>query len=115
MPVYEYRCARCSAVTSVLRRSISSTDAPPACNYCGALETERAISVFATPKTEQQVLENYGTPPLGAGPDAYRDPRQIGRWVEQQFADMGVDMPEQTRKMIDEARGGELPEPVKDL
>ena len=115
MPVYEYRCARCSAVTSVLRRSISSANFPPACDSCGALETERALSVFATPKTEQQVLENYGAPSLGAGPDAYRDPRQIGRWVERQFADMGVDMPEQTRKMIDEAREGELPDPVKDL
>jgi putative FmdB family regulatory protein len=115
MPVYEYRCSACAAKTSVFRRSISTDDECPVCERCGSTETERAVSAFATPKTEQQVLENYGTPGLGASPEAYRDPRQIGRWVEQQFDDMGVEMPDQTRQMIDEARAGELPDPVKDL
>lgn len=115
MPVHEYRCAACGATTSVFRRSIHAADERPACERCGSAETARAVSAFATPKTEQQVLENYGTPALGAGPEAYRDPRQIGRWVEQQFDDMGVEMPNQTRQMIDQAREGELPGPVKDL
>ena len=43
------------------------------------------------------------------------DPRQIGRWVEQRFEDYGMDLPEETREMIDAARDGELPDPVNDL
>ncbi len=114
MPVYEYRCTDCREITSVFRRSIAATETV-ACEHCGGTRTERAISRFATPKTEQQALEQYGTPQLGAGPDAYRDPRQIGRWVEQRFDEMGVEMPAQTRTMIDAAREGDLPDPVRNL
>ena len=47
--------------------------------------------------------------------EEYRDPRQIGRWVEKKFDDYGMDLPEEARTMIDAARVGELPDPVKDL
>ena len=50
-----------------------------------------------------------------SGPDDYRDPRQIGRWVEKRFEEYGMDMPEGAREMIDAAREGEMPGPVKDL
>jgi hypothetical protein len=43
------------------------------------------------------------------------DPRQIGRWVEKRFQDYGMDVPSETREMIDAARDGELPDPVSDL
>jgi len=50
-----------------------------------------------------------------SGPDYYKDPRNIGRWAEKKFEEMGMDMPESTQQMIQAAREGEPPEPVKDL
>ena len=35
--------------------------------------------------------------------------------VEQRFDDYGMEVPEETRDMIDAAREGELPEPIKDI
>jgi hypothetical protein len=48
-------------------------------------------------------------------PDYYKDPRNIGRWAEKRFQQMGVEMPSKVQEMIQAAREGELPEPVKDL
>jgi putative FmdB family regulatory protein len=114
MPIYEYTCQDCSRLTSVFVRKI---DAPhdAACQHCGSPRLKRAVSRVAYHKTEQQILEEHGIPDPAAGPDAYKDPRQIGRWVEQRFEQMGMDLPEEARTMIDAAREGEFPEPVKDL
>lgn len=114
MPIYEYRCRDCRRLTEAFHRSLEGA-APPACEHCGSAHTERTLSRFATPKTEAQVLEQFGVPDSGAGPEAYKDPRQIGRWAEQRFSEMGVEMPAEAKQMIDAAREGELPEPVKDL
>ena len=114
MPIYEYRCAQCGRTTEMFQRSLQGGSAP-ACEHCGHTKTTRALSRFATPNTEAQVLEQYGTPDPAAGPEAYQDPRQIGRWAEQRLKELGVDMPEDARKMIDAAREGNLPDPISDL
>ena len=114
MPIYEYRCAACEKVTEAFHRD-SAKAKIPACEHCGHKKTVRTISAFATPKTEAQVLDQYGVPDPGASPDAYKDPRQIGRWAEKRFEEMGVEMPQEAKQMIDAAREGDLPDPVKDL
>lgn len=114
MPIYEYRCIDCRRLTSVFARTVSST-VDPVCGSCGSKRIERAPSKFAYHRSEQQILEQYGEPQPGAGPDAYKDPRQIGRWVEKRFDEMGMELPAEARTMIDAARQGEFPDPVKDL
>ena len=114
MPIYEYRCPECNAITEAFHRSLERA-VIPSCERCGAEGLERAVSRFATPKTEAQVMEQYGSPGPGSGPDAYKDPRQIGRWAEERFEQMGVEMPAEAQQMIDAAREGDLPAPVKDL
>ena len=87
----------------------------PECEHCGSSRTTRQISSVARLKTDKDVIDEYGT--LGAGgrpEDHYRDPRQIGRWVEQRFEEYGMDLPDETRDMIDAAREGELPDSVQD-
>ena len=113
MPIYEYRCADCGKRTELFQRSQARPD-PPACAHCGSFRARRAPSHFATPKSEQQVLEQYGTPRPGSGPEAYRDPRQIGRWTERRLEELGVEMPQQARTLIDAAREGETLEPLQD-
>ncbi len=63
-------------------------------------------------KSTQDVLDEYGTPEAGAG---IHDPRQIGSWVEQRFQEYGMDVPAETREMIDRAREGDLPDEIKDV
>ena len=115
MPIYEYRCQQCGHVQEQFHRSLEQSEDSGLRILRRLTKMARVISRFATPKTEAQVLEQYGAPGPGAGPDAYRDPRQIGRWAEERFDQMGVEMPAEAKQMIDAARDGDLPAPVKDL
>ncbi|MGH2585595.1 MAG: FmdB family zinc ribbon protein [Dehalococcoidia bacterium] len=114
MPIYEFVCEDCGKLTSLFARSVSS-DVTATCDHCGGSKTTRAVSRVSLGRTEQQVMDQYGVPDPGQGADAYKDPRQIGRWVEKRFDEMGMELPSEARKMIDAAREGEFPEPVKDL
>ena len=89
--------------------------AAPDCEHCGSTRTTRQISSVARLKTDKDVTDQYGAPGPGGRPeDQYRDPRQIGRWVEQRFEEYGMELPDETREMIDAAREGELPGSVQD-
>lgn len=114
MPIYEFVCQDCSKLTSVFVRTVTS-EVNSTCDHCGSTALKRAMSRVSIGRTDQQIMEQYGTPEPGQGADAYRDPRQIGRWVENRFDQMGMELPAEARKMIDAAREGEFPEPVKDL
>ena len=115
MPIYEYRCADCDHVTIVFVRSASAT-VEPRCEQCDSTNVSRLMSKVSRLKTEQDVLDELGVPGGGGRPeDAYKDPRQIGRWVERRFEQYGMEIPEETREMIDAAREGELPDPIKDV
>jgi len=61
------------------------------------------------------VWEESGEPTAHPGDHYYRDPRNIGRWVEKRFRDMGQELPPQIQEEIQAAREGVMPEPLKDL
>lgn len=111
MPIYEYKCKDCSRLTSAFVRNVER-EVAPACQHCGG-RTSRTLSRFAIHKSEQRVREEYGAVPRSA--EEYKDPRQIGRWVEKKFDDYGMELPSEAREMIDAARDGDLPDAVKDL
>jgi hypothetical protein len=90
-----------------------SAELQAACKHCGGQRLNRTVSRFAYHKSEQTILEEYGAEPKR--PEDYKDPRQIGRWVERKFQEYGMEVPDKAREMIDAARQGELPEPLKDL
>ncbi len=46
MPIYEYRCGNCSAVSSKLVYSWSA-DGAVACRECGGVDMERLMSAFS--------------------------------------------------------------------
>ena len=49
------------------------------------------------------------------GPDYYRDPRNIGRWTEKRFQELGMELPGEIQQEIQAAREGEMPGPLKEL
>ena len=111
MPIYEFKCQKCGRLTSVFVRSLGAPS-EATCQHCGGRRLERVISRFAYHKSEQAILDEYGSEPKRL--EDYKDPRQIGRWAERKFKEYGMDVPDETRKMIDAAREGELPEPVNE-
>jgi len=112
MPIYEFTCGDCSRLSSVFTRSINAP-LEPMCEHCGSTSLERAPSSFAYRSSGQRGHRDYSAEPEGL--DDFRDPHQIGRGVERQFEQSGVEMPHETREMIDAAREGELPGPLRDL
>ena len=112
MPIYEYTCKKCGRLTSVFQRSVGAA-ADARCKACGSKQLERAMSAFAYRRSESSLMADLGSEPQRL--EDYKDPRQIGRWTERKFKEMGVDVPKEAREMIDAAREGELPDPVKDL
>jgi putative FmdB family regulatory protein len=114
MPIYEFVCQSCHRRTSFLIRDISAPFVPK-CSSCGNTNLSRVISGFAYHKSLNTVWEESGEPTMHPGDDYYKDPRNIGRWAERKFQDMGQEMPPQIKEKIQAAREGVLPEPVKDL
>lgn len=112
MPIYEYKCRECGKLTSLFARSANAPlDAK--CEKCGSVKMERAFSRFAHHRSEAAVRRNFGAEPKRL--EDYKDPRQIGRWAERKFDEFGMEMPKEAREMIDAAREGDFPDPVKDL
>jgi putative FmdB family regulatory protein len=114
MPIYEFVCQSCHRRMSFLIRDISAPFAPK-CSTCGNTNLSRVISGFAYHKSLKTVWEQNGEPTMHPDDDYYRDPRNIGRWAEKKFQDMGQELPSQLQEKIRAAREGVLPEPLKDL
>jgi len=114
MPVYEFFCPTCRRKSSFLVKSTLSSFEPK-CSICGSTDVARVISTFAYHKSINAIHEESGEPSMFPSQNYYRDPRNIGRWVEKRFKDMGMELPGEIHQKIQAAREGELPEPLKDL
>lgn len=112
MPLFEYRCAACSTLTTILIRSVSKNETHPTCESCGSTSVTKVISRVGRLRSAQDVIDEKGSPREG---QAYEDPRQIGSWVEKRFEDYGMPIPDDTRNMIDAARDGVFPDEISDL
>jgi putative FmdB family regulatory protein len=114
MPIYEFICQSCRRKSGFLVRDVSAPDTPK-CPFCGSTDLSRVVSSFAYHKSLKAVWEDSGEPALNPSSDYYKDPRNIGRWVEKKFQDMGQELPSQIQEQIQAAREDVLPEPLKDL
>jgi putative FmdB family regulatory protein len=109
MPIYEYKCTKCNIRFSTLVRSWTETTSA-VCPQCGSDETKRIISSFAYHKSTQTIHEESGEPSLHSGANFYKDPRNIGRWTEKKFQDIGMEVPREIKEEINAAREGKLPD-----
>jgi len=114
MPIYEFRCQRCNTKFSILVRNwISFSNAK--CPTCNSSNLQRVISSFSYHRSIKTIHEEAGEPRILPSSDYYRDPRNIGRWTEKRFKELGVEMPPQIREEIQAAREGEAPKSLKEL
>ncbi len=110
MPVYEFLCRRCSKKFSILVLRIPKT-LSTVCPSCGSNELERLMSTFAYHRSLKTIHDESGEPKLVPRDDFYKDPRNIGRWTEKRFKELGLDIPPEINQEIQTAREGEPPRP----
>ena len=107
MPLYEYACNDCRQKSSFLVRSFKQ-EFTAVCAKCGSGNMRRLVSRVAYLRSSTSHMEEYPNVPDNPGLDYYKDPRNIGRWAEKKFSDMGMEMPSQAKEMIDRARDGDM-------
>lgn len=114
MPIYEFRCSDCGQRTNFFLKSVTG-QLNPTCPRCNSVNMVRLISPFAYHKSISTIHEESGEPTMSPNPDYYKDPRNIGRWTEKRMKELGAEMPDSVKEMIQAAREGEMPAPVKEL
>jgi putative FmdB family regulatory protein len=110
MPIYEYQCAKCSAVSAVVVLGRDS-DEKPTCRRCGSRRLKRVLSTFAVVASEESRLESFD-PSAARGESFYKDSRNVGLWAKKRARQMGVDLGSGFEETVEKARSGEL---VKDM
>lgn len=100
MPIYEYLCPACNGKFQKLVRGFSDPEGL-ACPRCGNPEVRRAVSRFATVKSEDDRVEALADPSTLAGLDE-SDPRSIARWAKRLGKELGEDAGEDWDEMVDQ-------------
>lgn len=108
MPIYEYLCPACNGKFQKLVRGFSDP-AGLACPRCGSAEVRRAVSRFATLKSDDDRVEALADPSTLAGLDE-SDPRSIARWAKRLGKELGEDAGEDWDEMVDQMLEEELSE-----
>ncbi len=106
MPIYEYQCPACQGRFQKLVRGFSD---PPglACPRCNSTAVRRAVSRFATLKSEDARVEALADPSNFAGLDE-SDPRSIARWAKRLGKELGDDAGEDWNEVVDSMLEEEL-------
>jgi putative FmdB family regulatory protein len=100
MPIYEYLCPNCNGRFQKLVRGYGDP-AGLACPRCGSAEVRRAISRFATIKSEESRADALADPSMFAGLDE-NDPRSIARWAKKLGKELGEEAGEDWDEMVDQ-------------
>lgn len=108
MPIYEYLCPACNGKFQKLVRGFSDPEGL-ACPRCGSEEVRRAVSRFATMKSEEDRVEALADPSTLAGLDE-SDPRSIARWAKRLGKELGEDAGEDWDEMVEQMLEEELGE-----
>lgn len=111
MPIYEYICPNCSGRFQKLVLGFSDP-VDLACPRCGFAQVRRAISRFATVKSEEARIDAMADPSTFAGLDE-NDPRSIARWAKKMGKELGEDAGEDWDAMVDQMLEEELSEQEK--
>jgi putative FmdB family regulatory protein len=104
MPIYEYQCNACKAVSSFL---ILNRDEPftPICKRCSGRDLIRLLSRVNVRLSEESRLERLADPARLGGLDE-NDPKGMARFMKEMAAATGEDLgAEEIDQMMEEAAG----------
>ena len=106
MPIYEYLCPNCNGRFQKLVQGFRDP-AGLVCPRCGNADVRRAISRFATIKSDDARAESLADPTMFSGLDE-NDPRSIARWAKKLGKELGEDAGEDWDSMVEEMLEEEL-------
>jgi putative FmdB family regulatory protein len=104
MPIYEYRCADCRKLVTVLTLRVSET-VDAACDRCGGSNLTRLMSRFAMVRSDDARLDAL-TDDADLGGVDENDPRSMARWMRKMGKELGDDAGGDFDDMVDELEGG---------
>jgi putative FmdB family regulatory protein len=102
MPIYEYQCQECQAVSGFL---ILNREQPftPVCKRCGGRDLSRVLSRVNVRLSEETRMERLADPARLGGLDE-NDPKGMARFMKEMAAATGEDLgAEEIDQMMEEA------------
>lgn len=103
MPIYEYVCGDCRALSTIFIRGKCDENQVVTCQRCGSANLTRIMSRFAAFQSEENRLENLADPSRWGGFDE-SDPKSVANFVKRMGNEMGDEMGrEELEQMADEA------------
>jgi putative FmdB family regulatory protein len=106
MPIFEYECQRCQAISTFL---ILKTDdaAKVACKGCGSKKMSKIISRVTYHRSESDRLAGFD-PRKPQGEEFYKDSRNIGLWAKKRAKELGADLGPKFDEIAESARTGKI-------
>ncbi|OGP99493.1 MAG: hypothetical protein A2Z51_11525 [Deltaproteobacteria bacterium RBG_19FT_COMBO_52_11] len=106
MPIYEYECQQCQAVSTFL--ILKKEDAARvACKGCGSKKMSPLISRVTYHRSERDRLNEFN-PRQTPGEEFYKDSRNIGLWAKKRAKELGADLGPQFDEIVENARTGKI-------
>jgi putative FmdB family regulatory protein len=106
MPIYEYICPQCNGRFQKLVQGFRDPEGL-ACPRCANPEVRRAISRFATLRSDDARVESLADPSTFADLDE-TDPASVARWAKRLGRELGEDAGEDWDELVDELIEDEL-------
>ncbi|MFQ5825125.1 MAG: zinc ribbon domain-containing protein [bacterium] len=101
MPIYEYICQDCGKRSSFLILKIGQPF-EATCRKCGSAKLTRAMSRFATLRSEESRLESLADPSKWGDLDE-NDPKSMAKFMKKMGKEMGEDLGDDFDQIIEEA------------
>lgn len=109
MPIYEYRCRECGAISSVFFRTIAASEAAtPSCERCAGAHTERLISRSFVVKGTAGRIDDFDAGRALGGLEG-SDPGSFARWARRMSDDLGESGGDRFRDLAERAEAGDDP------
>ena len=113
MPIYEYGCYDCRKRVNVFFRTFTDAETKPAvCPRCGGSHLKRLVSKVSVVRSEESRLDSLADPSSLAGLDE-NDPKSMARWMRKMSNEMGEDLGDEFREVVDRLEAGEDPESIE--
>ena len=106
MPIYEYECAKCQAISTflILRKEDA---ARVACKGCGSKKMSQLVSRVTYHRSESDRLAELDTR-KARGEEFYKDSRNVGLWAKKRAKELGADLGPQFDEIVESARTGKI-------
>ena len=113
MPIYEYGCYDCRKRVNVFFRTFTDAETKAAvCPRCGGSNLKRLVSKVAVVRSEESRLDSLADPSSLVGLDE-NDPKSMARWMRKMSNEMGEDLGDEFREVVDRLEAGEDPESIE--